>query len=288
MARAPKALPGPAKTQGFQEVADGIHVFIGGEGRTNFGFVLTKEGAIVIDNDIRARKPFVEGMRRITRAKVRLVLNTHHNFDHTSDNEFYAAQGAAVIGAEPIAQEMERERPFWFQQMAGRGPSVKQYIGKRDIYPPQVCFRGSLTMRLGGRTVELTHMGHGHTKGDSIVYFPQQKVLFTGDLVFGRTHPVARLANTESWLKLLGQLLRVEARYAVPGHGPVGRGKVQIEEMLQYWRTLRARVGALVRQGLPEGEIQKRVRMEEYRRWYRTQLVPETVGRVAREMRRRR
>lgn len=80
MPRKARALPGPAKVEGFVEVAEGVHAFIGGGGATNFGLVLTKEKPVVIDNDIRARKAFVAGMRKITRKSPGLTLNTHHIF----------------------------------------------------------------------------------------------------------------------------------------------------------------------------------------------------------------
>ena len=73
MARKVKALPGPAKTQGFVEIVEGVHIFIGGGGGTNFGLVLTDEKPVIVDNDIRGRKVFVSGMKEITRKSPGLV-----------------------------------------------------------------------------------------------------------------------------------------------------------------------------------------------------------------------
>jgi glyoxylase-like metal-dependent hydrolase (beta-lactamase superfamily II) len=92
----------PVKSPKFTEIAKGIHVYIGGGGLTNFGLVLTNEGPVVIDSDMRVRSHFLARMRRVTRKPAGLVLNTHHNFDHTSDNGYHARRGAVSIGADLI------------------------------------------------------------------------------------------------------------------------------------------------------------------------------------------
>ncbi len=91
------------------EIAKGVYVFIGGGGLTNFGLVLTKDKPVVIDSDMRVRSRFIKGMRQITRKNAGLVFNTHHNFDHTSDNRYHTLRGAVTIGSEFTRREMEPE-----------------------------------------------------------------------------------------------------------------------------------------------------------------------------------
>ena len=139
LTRRVKAFPGPARVRGFTEIMSGIFVALnltggrgsakagdtiddGSGGDTNFALILTKDKPIIIDNDIRARKEFMSGMRRITRKSPGLMLNTHHNFDHASDNAYYHRQGTVTFGVDRIRQEMEKEynAGIWVNQMAGR------------------------------------------------------------------------------------------------------------------------------------------------------------------------
>ncbi|MFP6868452.1 MAG: MBL fold metallo-hydrolase [Nitrospinota bacterium] len=240
MAGRVKAFPGPARTRGFIETVPGIYVGLnltGGRGGakagetidersggdTNFGLILTRNKPIVIDNDIRARKEFVSGMRRITRKAPGFLLNTHHNFDHTSDNAYYHKQGAVSFGAGRTRQEMEREHEadIWVRQMAGRILKVEHLIGKLGVAPPMVTFEDELTIRYGGRTLQMISIGHCHTKSDTVIWMPDEKVLFMGDAFDYRTHPVVRIGNILNWIGVLDQLRKFPARQIVPGHGPL-------------------------------------------------------------------
>lgn len=288
MARRVKNLPAPAKTQGFVKVTDGIHAYIGGSGGTNFGVVLTDEKPVIIDNDIRARKFFLAGMRRITRKTPGMVLNTHHNFDHTSDNAYYHERGAISFGCELIRSEMEREQSAgtWVKQMVGRGASVDHLVGKLDISPPQVEFEEMITIRYGGRTFQLIYVDHCHTLGDSIVWMPDEKVMFAGDLLTHRTHPVARLGNFTNWIEALRVLKKIPARHIVPGHGPLPpRGSGIVDEALGYLTKLRSRCQAALRKEGTPAKAAARVHMDEYQRWFRAPIVKESALRMCKELR---
>ncbi len=291
MARRVKALPGPAKTEGFVEVTKGIHTFVGGGGRTNFTLVLTKDKPVVIDNDIRARKRFLAGARRITRKSPGLLLNTHHNFDHTSDNGYYHAKGAVSFGCEVVREEMLREynAGTWVTQMLGRGPKVDHLVGKLGVEPPMVTFDDLLTVRYGGRIFQIIYIGHCHTRGDSVVWMPEERVLFSGDLLNHRTHPVARLGNFENWLQALPLLKKFPARCIVPGHGPIPpRGTGIVDDVKGYLTRLRSRTAAALRREGAPVKASARVRMDEYAKWFRPQLVPQNALKMARELRQKR
>ena len=258
MARSVKALPGPAKTQGFVQVTENVHVFIGGGGATNFGLVLTDEKPVIIDNDIRIRKSFISGMKEITRKSPGLVLNTHHNFDHTSDNGYYHKRGAISFGEENVRREMEREENegIWVKQMAGRPQKVEHLIGKLHVAPPMVTFRDKISVRYGGRLFEMVHIGHCHTKGDTVVWMPEEKILFTGDLLDYRTHPVARLGNFGNWIDAIRKLKKFPARYLIPGHGPIPTQPAPKawDEFRGYMMKLRSRTEAALKKTQNTGE----------------------------------
>ncbi len=287
-----KIMPGPAEMQGFVKVSNGIYVFIGGGGTTNFGLVLTKDKPVVIDNDIRVREDFLKGMHHITRKEAGLVLNTHHNFDHTSDNGYYTRRGAVTFGVDLIGQEMEREQEIgiWVKQMAGRGRSVDRLIGKLDISPPMVTFEDQIDIHYGGLHFQMIYIDHCHTKGDSVVWMPKEKVLFAGDLLTYRTHPVNRLGNFMNWIPALDFLKKkFPARHIIPGHGPLPpRGTKIIDETKAFLTRLRSRTAAALRKEKSPARAAKLVQMPEYVRWFRAQNVPNNALKMAKDLKRKR
>ncbi len=258
-------------------------------GDTNFGLILTQGKPIVIDNDIRVRKAFASGMRRITRKAPGLILNTHHNFDHASDNAYFHGQGAVSFGAAWTRREMEREEAagIWVSQMAGRLIRVEHLTGKLGIAPPMVTFEDELTIRHGGRALQMIHIGHCHTKSDTVVWMPEERILFAGDVFDYRTHPVVRLGNIGNWIEALDRMKKFPARQIVPGHGPLPpRGTKCLDELKLYFTRLRSRTAAaLKREGTPARAAGK-VRMDEYRNWYRANLVYANALKMAQELRR--
>jgi len=305
MAGRVKALSGPVRTQGFTETTSGVFVGInltGGRGGaktgeiinkrsggdTNFGLILTQNRPIIIDNDIRSRKEFVSGMRQITRKKPGLLLNTHHNFDHTSDNAYYHKQGAVSFGTSWTRKEMEREQEagIWVSQMAGRNLKVEHLIGKIGVAPPMVTFEDELTINYGGRILQMISIGHCHTKSDTIIWMPNEKVLFMGDAFDYRTHPVVRLGNILNWIETLGRLKKFQARQIVPGHGPLPpRGNKCLAEFKGYLTRLRDRAITALQKEKSFVRAAKKVQMDEYQNWFRSHLVYINALKMVKELR---
>ncbi len=90
-----------------------------------------------------------------------------------------------------------------------------------------------MTIDLGGMLVELTHSPHSHTGGDTLVYLPEQKVLFTGDILFTDYHPFLGEGNIEKWVGQLDAIKEMGAEKIIPGHGPVS-DQGDLEDMKAY------------------------------------------------------
>ena len=80
--------------EGIIRVASDVYVYVGGKRRTKFDLVTTNRNSAVIDNDVRYRKAFLGGIRKISKKPVGHIFGSHHNFDHTSDNVYYHKRGA--------------------------------------------------------------------------------------------------------------------------------------------------------------------------------------------------
>ena len=291
MASRANMMPAPAKTTGMVKVTKGIYAHIGGNGTTDFGLILTNDKPVVIDNDIRVRKQFLAGMKKITKKDAGLLLNTHHNFDHTSDNGYYMGKGAVSFGVDLARQQMEREYASgnWVKQMAGRQPSVDHLIGKLDISPPTVTFEDQIDIRYGGRLFQMIYIDHCHTKGDTVVWMPEEGVLFTGDLTTYRTHPVNRLGNFNNWLPALDVLKKFPAKYIVPGHGPLPpKGSSIIADNKTYLSRLKSRTQAALKKHKTPAKAAAAVEMPEYAKWFRPGNVSGLALKMAKDLKSKR
>jgi glyoxylase-like metal-dependent hydrolase (beta-lactamase superfamily II) len=102
---------------------------------------------------------------------------------------------------------------------------------------PTETFDGALTLTVGGRRVELIEVGPAHTKGDVIAYLPDERVAFTGDILFIGSHPIVWEGPVENWIRACDRLLSLDVDVIVPGHGPLTT-KVGVQRTKEYWEGL--------------------------------------------------
>ena len=158
------------------------------------------------------------------------VVNTHHHFDHCFGNSVLAAGGRPVWGhPEAVALLVERPeqlRRQWCGQWATADPELAAGLAAVRIQPPDRTVVRTATLRLGGRPVQLRHLGRGHTAGDLVVQVPDADLLLAGDLVEESGPPSFEDAYPLEWPETVAGLLHLAgpATTVVPGHGrPVDR-----------------------------------------------------------------
>lgn len=214
----------------FTEIAPGVHAFVGEmSGRTydnegmnaNVGFVVTKEGVVVIDSgsSYRVAKQMHEAIRRVTRQPVKYVINTGGQDHRWLGNGYFKEQGATILAHKKAATDMAARGA---EQIAGLKADLKERIdGTRATLPDQT-FDTEKTLKLGGTELRIIHFHGGHTPGDSVVWLPASRVLFSGDLVYvDRLLGVIPVSNTKDWLASFGAMEKLAPRQIVPGHGKV-------------------------------------------------------------------
>ncbi|MEJ2190678.1 MAG: MBL fold metallo-hydrolase [Acidobacteriota bacterium] len=115
-------------------------------------------------------------------------------------------------------------------------------FGGNDVVLPTRTFVGRLELHVGDRRVELMELGPAHTLGDTVVYLPDERILFTGDLLFKDAHPLIWQGPVSNWLRACDTLLALEVDTVVPGHGPITdlSGIRETREYLE-WLTGEAR-----------------------------------------------
>ena len=218
-----------AQTPKAEAVAPGVYVVqgvaaLGSAANRNFisnaAFIVTDEGVVVIDalgSPPLAAEMLAE-IRRITPQPVRTVIVTHYHADHIYGLQTFKAAGAEVLAHaradDYLHSETARLRLQYSREALS--PAVDQ---DTRLLPPDRRLTGPMTLTLGGLHFEIHHAGPAHTPEDLVIWLPERRVLFVGDLVFRGRIPFVGTADSGAWLKALDRLLAYDAQVIVSGHG---------------------------------------------------------------------
>ncbi|WP_329316663.1 MBL fold metallo-hydrolase (plasmid) [Streptomyces sp. NBC_00073] len=231
---------------GVVEVGDGVHAYVqpaGGWCLNNAGILVDGGHSALVDTaatESRARRLRGAVLRLAGRAP-RALVNTHFHGDHTYGN--FVFPEALTIGHERT-RTMVRAAGL---HMAGLWPDV--CWGDIEITPPELTFRDRTTLHVGSIRAELIHIGPAaHTTDDTVVWLPDQGVLFTGDIVMNGVTPFCVMGSVAGSLRALDRLRELGATTVVPGHGPVG-GPELLDANAEYLRW----VQCLAREGSAAG-----------------------------------
>ncbi|MFC5155361.1 MBL fold metallo-hydrolase [Streptomyces amakusaensis] len=217
------------------EVAEGVHAYIqpdGGWCLNNAGLVVGDDGqSLLVDTaatEHRARLLRTEVLYR-SAAPPRAVVNTHFHGDHTFGNSLFPE--ALIVAHELTRTEMDSAG----LRLTGLWPEVRW--GDLSIALPDITYRESMTLHIGGVRADLVHIGPAHTTNDTVVWLPERRVLFTGDLVMSGVTPFCLMGSVSGSLLAMERLRAFGAETIVPGHGPVG-GPDLIDRNEAYFRWL--------------------------------------------------
>jgi glyoxylase-like metal-dependent hydrolase (beta-lactamase superfamily II) len=191
-------------------------------------------------------RDLIKQIRKVSKKPIKYVLLTHYHAVRVLGASAYFAEGATEIiasqgtlelirerGAQDMQSEMERfPRLFrgaesvpgltWPSMVIGGGDAVK---GEKP---------GKLSINLGGVVVQIWSPGHGHTRGDTIAWVEEEKVLFSGDLVEYEAGVYTGDAQLEEWPATLEALRALEAEFIVPGRGEAMKGNADVNKALDY------------------------------------------------------
>jgi cyclase len=217
----------------IEEVSDGVFAYVqldGSWGLNNTGFIVGGDGVTAIDTCFTERRSqaFRDAIRSVSGLPVRTLVNTHHHGDHTHGN--FVFRGEAMIVGHELCRKEVIETGLGTRALF---PGVDW--GEIEITPPTATFDERMTLFVDDLTVELIYVGPAHTTNDIIVWLPERRVLFTGDVIFHGGTPFALMGSIAGWLEALERLRTLGAERLVPGHGEVcGRGA--IEDVADYLR----------------------------------------------------
>lgn len=222
-----------------QRVAENVYALIGPTGartydnfglNANFGFIVTKDGVVLIDSGASKQGAQVieRAVRTVADLPIRWVINTGSQDHRWLGNDYFAAKGARIIALE---RNVRTQRQFADQHLAVLEPVLKERMaGTMAHFAPDPITTDNTALTLGGVPIELRWFGDAHFPGDTAVWLPQQRVLFSGDLIYvDRMLGVLPWSRAGSWRTAFdAALATLQPAVIVPGHGnPCDAAKAQ-------------------------------------------------------------
>ena len=226
----------------------------GVEGRPNAGFIVTDEGVVVVDAlaSPRQGEQLVRTIRGVTDRPITWLVLTHHHPDHHFGAVALRGAGARVI-AHPDKRVLASE--------GGEDALIADWVrvvgldamrGFEFANTPDRPVTTADTLRLGGRIVVVSHPGAGHSAGDLIVWLPEERVLFAGDLLVEDAVSMVVDGSSGELLRVLGVVDRLGAVAAVPGHGAIPERPAElVRHTREYLSGLQAEMRGAVERGVP-------------------------------------
>ena len=227
---------------------------------SNAGFVVTPAGVVVIDalGSPQLARELLAAIARITPLPVTHVVVTHYHADHIYGLQEFRKRGAKIV-AQRSALEYINSDTAASRLAASRHDLAPWIDDKTELVVPDQWLDGPGELVVGGVRLLLRPVGPAHTPEDQVIYLPSERVLFAGDLVFRGRVPYVGQADSRHWIAALGDLLKMDPRVVVPGHGDVSTtAREDLELTRDYLVSLREAMGAAARDMEPFEEAYAR------------------------------
>lgn len=236
-------------TLGLHELSNGCHAYLqpdGGWGWSNAGLIVGDGASLLVDTlfDLKITQKMLDTMAQATeKAPISTVVNTHANGDHCYGNQLLS--GKEIIASAATAHEMSEVPPAMLAALNSApgdvGDLFRHFFGEFDfegIEPtlPTKTFTGKHSVTVGGRVVELVEVGPAHTAGDTLVFVPDARTVYTGDILFIGGTPIVWAGPLDNWIAACDLICSSDVEHIVPGHGPLTdkAGVTAIRDYLAY------------------------------------------------------
>ena len=203
----------------IEKISDNVVVECNAKGCCSHSFVTTLDGVVMIDTPIVPSAAAFWKKEIKKHGSVRYIINNEPHIDHFAGSAFFSGTVVAHQGIrERIAKTPVQEMESMLQAVA---PEELPLDASFRYRLPEITFSQSLKLFSGKHTFEVTTMP-GHTACQTVVYVPEEKVLFASDTVPNRIMPSLHEASPFDWLDSLERLKRFDVEFVVPGHGMLG------------------------------------------------------------------
>lgn len=241
------------KQVSFSKLSDHAYAYTA-EGDPNSGIVIGDDGVMVIDTQATPAmaQDVIDRVREVTDKPIKYVVLTHYHAVRVLGASAYGAdhiissQGTWDLIVERGQEDMDSE----IQRFPRLFQGVESVPG---LTWPTMVFENSMTLWMGDLEVRIAHLGRGHTKGDTVVWLPGDKVLFSGDLVEYGATPYTGDGYLTDWPATLDALEALEPASIVPGRGDALMTPEQVRDGLSGTRAFITDLLNAAKQGVAEG-----------------------------------
>jgi cyclase len=234
-------------------------------GVSNAGLVVGEDHVLVIDSlgaPIHAKNFIAAAAKAVPEKPLGRLALTHHHGDHIMGLPFFPK--VEIVAHEYCRQamlDMPSPNPTW-EKRDGWAEGGEP----RKIIPPTTTISEKTTYYYGSTVVQLIPMIPAHTFGDIMIYLPQSKILFAGDVGFFWVAPYLNNGNATKWIEACNRILAMDVDVIIPGHGPIG-GKKEIADMRGYLEAFKAEARKCYDAGMSTGEACSHIKLGKYESW---------------------
>ena len=293
-------------THRFTEIRNGIYlaqttarVF-----NSNSLVVVNDEDVVVVDSHVTPAKArdLIASIKEITTKPVTALINSHHHWDHAHGNQEFA--DIPIIGHEFTYMKLATapfDEPTYRRGLAGNNATlarlkkeiasteddeererIETYLALFSAHvgdfseihpvPPNVTMNERMTLYRGNREIQIIFLGRAHTGGDVVVYFPQDRLVFTGDMAFAGPSFLGD-GFVDEWPQTMENLKALDFDIFVPGHGSPVTDLGRIDLVQEYYRDLWKKTAAKHAAGVNAEEAARTIDMTNH-----TEIPIEKVG----------
>ena len=234
------------------KVAGNVYMLQGSGG--NIGVSVGDDGLLIVDDQFAPLADKIRAaLKGIADKKLRFILNTHWHGDHTGGNVVFGPE-ATIIAHDNVRKRLATEQKSTvFNSTTPASP--KEAL-------PVITFNDSLSVHFNGEDIRAIHFPHGHTDGDSVIFFSQSNVVHLGDDFFAGRFPFVDLesgGSVEGLVKNIGELIgKIPAdAKLIPGHGPIST----LDDLKSYHRMLQ-QTTEIVRGKIAAGKTLDQIKTE--------------------------
>ncbi len=286
-------------TKGLHDLGNGAYAYLqpdGSWGWSNAGLVVDGDQSLLVDTlfDQPLTRQMLDVMADANGAAkgIDTVVNTHANADHTFGNGL--VKDAEIIASEASASEWDGFPPEALAEMmrnTDQMGDVGAFFAERfsafdfencELVGPSRTFSGRLDVKVGDKSIELIEVGPAHTLGDILIHVPDNKVLYTGDILFIGGTPIIWAGPVGNWIEACELIMDLDVDVIVPGHGPIA-DKADVRRMQEYLKYIDTETRKRYDAGLSMEDAIGDIALGDYSSWGEAERIAVNVSTLYRE-----
>lgn len=284
--------------RGLQQIGDSSWAYLqpdGSWGWSNAGLIADGARSLLVDTlfDLSLTRQMLDEMARVTgTSPIETLVNTHSNGDHCWGNQLVT--GAEIISSSACAREMRELDPAVLtsllrtEGLGEMGDYLKRIFGDFDfdgieVTPPTRTFDSELVLHVGRREVRLIEVGPAHTRGDILVQVPEDRTVFTGDILFIGGTPIVWAGPISNWIAACDRILDMDVERIVPGHGPI-TDKAGVRDVRSYLAYVDEQASERHRAGMTVEEAARDIALGDFSGWGEAERLAVNVHTKYREL----